>query len=267
MILLRPFSRRWFFATLLVLAGTAVLVRLGIWQLDQLAQRREFNVYVITQVSMPSFELDDTAMESALTLMEYRAVHVVGVYDFSQQVVLRNQVYQDKIGVNILTPLRIAGSNRAVMVNRGWIPIEDYLAGDLHPFDELGTVMVSGVIRLSQEKPDFGKISDPTPAPGAGRLEAWNLANIPRMDEQISYKLLPVYIQQSPEPAWTALPYRTTPNLELTEGPHQSYAIQWFSFAAVLFFGYPFFIRREEKRLSEGKLIHPSTQDRGERHV
>jgi surfeit locus 1 family protein len=123
MILLRPFSRRWFFATLLVLAGTAVLVRLGIWQLDQLAQRREFNVYVITQVSMPSFELDDTAMESALTLMEYRAVHVVGVYDFSQQVVLRNQVYQDKIGVNILTPLRIAGSNRAVMVNRGWIPI------------------------------------------------------------------------------------------------------------------------------------------------
>ena len=45
----------------------------------------------------------------------------------------------------------------------------------------------------------------------------------------------------------TALPYRTLPQLNLTEGSHMSYAIQWFSFAALLGGGYPFFIRRQEK--------------------
>lgn len=40
------FSRGWFLATLLVFVGTAVCVRLGIWQLDRLEQRRAFNVQV-----------------------------------------------------------------------------------------------------------------------------------------------------------------------------------------------------------------------------
>ena len=40
------FSRKWWFATLLVIAGTLVLIRLGIWQLDRLEQRRAFNMQV-----------------------------------------------------------------------------------------------------------------------------------------------------------------------------------------------------------------------------
>ncbi len=42
MLLLKVFQRKWLLATLLVLAGTALCVRLGIWQLDRLAQRRAF---------------------------------------------------------------------------------------------------------------------------------------------------------------------------------------------------------------------------------
>jgi hypothetical protein len=45
---LRP---RWILTTLLVIAALAVLVRLGIWQLDRLQERRIFNgkswVYLI----------------------------------------------------------------------------------------------------------------------------------------------------------------------------------------------------------------------------
>jgi cytochrome oxidase assembly protein ShyY1 len=43
------FSRRWFLTTLLALAAVGVLIRLGIWQLDRLSQRRAFNASVIAQ--------------------------------------------------------------------------------------------------------------------------------------------------------------------------------------------------------------------------
>ncbi len=46
MILRAMFSSRWFLTTLLVLAGGALCVRLGIWQLDRLEQRRAFNAHV-----------------------------------------------------------------------------------------------------------------------------------------------------------------------------------------------------------------------------
>jgi len=34
--------------------------------------------------------------------------------------------------------------------------------------------------------------------------------------------------------------------VELTEGSHFGYALQWFSFAAILFVGYPFYLRKQE---------------------
>jgi surfeit locus 1 family protein len=178
--------------------------------------------------------------------MEYRAVTVTGEYDDSQEVALRNQAHDGRWGVNLLTPLRIAGTDRAVLVDRGWIPAEDYTSGAWEKYREPGTVNVHGVIRRSQAKPDFGRRGDPTPAPGEF-IPAWNLVNVESIDVQTSYDLLPVYIKQSPDPAWTGLPFRSQPKLELTEGSHLGYAIQWFAFAALLGFGYPFFVRKQER--------------------
>jgi surfeit locus 1 family protein len=87
------------------------------------------------------------------------------------------------------------------------------------------------------------------PAPGEGPLTLWYFANVERIAAQLPYKLLPVYVQQGPDPAWTAMPYRSLPELDLTEGPHQSYALQWFSFATLLVIGYPFFVRTRELTL------------------
>ena len=47
--LMRLFSRRWIFATILVLIAMGVMVRLGIWQLNRLEQRRAFNERVLAQ--------------------------------------------------------------------------------------------------------------------------------------------------------------------------------------------------------------------------
>ncbi len=58
MILKKMFSRAWLFATLLVFAGTVVCIRLGIWQLDRLEQRRAFNVQVESMQAADALNLN-----------------------------------------------------------------------------------------------------------------------------------------------------------------------------------------------------------------
>ena len=240
----RLFTLRWILTTVLVIAGVGVLARLGLWQLDRLEKRQAFNARVSAQQAAPRLSLEaaaleDTSLAKELIGMEYRLVSVQGEYDHANQVALRNQSWGNEWGVHLLTPLHIAGSDQSILVDRGWIPAEDFKSGDWSAYDEDGLVTVQGVLRASQSEPDFGQRSDPQ-----GTLQAWNFANVERIQEQLPYPLLPVYIQQAPDPAWTGLPYRSQPDLDLTEGPHMSYALQWFSFAGLLGIGYPFFIRK-----------------------
>lgn len=213
------FSRQWWWTTLLVIAAAGVMIRLGVWQLDRLTQRKAFNTRVTSQLARPTLTLDADSLDAGLVGMEYRSVVVVGVYDDSQQVALRNQVWQGRLGVHLLTPLIIAGTDRAVLVNRGWVPAGE---SDWSRFAETGTVEVRGVIRLSQSKPDFGGLPDPE-----GRLTFWNLVNVERIAQQMSGPLLSIYIQQAPAAGQAAgPPYRTQPELDLNEGSHFGYAIQ-----------------------------------------
>jgi surfeit locus 1 family protein len=93
------------------------------------------------------------------------------------------------------------------------------------------------------------------PRPGDPPLKAWNLMNVGGIDKQIPYPILPVYVQQAPDPAWTGLPLRSLPTLDLSEGPHMGYALQWFGFALLLGIGYPFYIRRQESQPGKKQLV------------
>jgi surfeit locus 1 family protein len=134
----------------------------------------------------------------------------------------------------------------AVLVDRGWIPAEgNSRPSDWHKYDEAGPVEVSGQIRRGQAKPTIGGISDPPPENGA-KLEVWNNADVARIAGQMPYPVLPVYIQPEPDENDTEPPIPFQPEIELTEGPHFGYALQWFTFATILFFGYPFYLRKQE---------------------
>jgi len=240
MILKKMFSRAWILATLLVFAGTAFCIRMGIWQLDRLAQRRAFNAQVI---SMRAAELLDLSQNvpADISSMEWRAVTVAGKYDFENQVALRNQYNGDQYGYHLITPLLFSGG--AVLVDRGFIPAEgNTVPVDWRKYDENGQVTVTGQIRLGQEKPAFGGVADAD----AGRLDVWNNLNLVRISEQSPYPILPVYIQPNEIANDSVPPIPFQPVVELTEGTHFSYALQWFSFATILFVGYPFFLRKQE---------------------
>lgn len=245
------FSRSWWPTTLLVLAGIALTVRLGFWQLDRLAQRQAFNAHARAMQAAPALVLSGQALDEDLSGMEYRQVEASGRYDFARQVAVRNQVWTqawgDEMGYALLTPLLLE-DGRAVLVQRGWVPAGYDGPEAWRLLDEPESARVTGIIRLPLERPGMGGgVPDPTLAPGQERLDFWNLVDIPRIRQQVPYPLLPVYVQQAPDPAQSGLPYRSLPELDLNDGPHLGYAGQWFTFAALLVFGYPVYLKKQEQ--------------------
>lgn len=243
MLLRRMFHRRWLLTTILVFLGTALCVRLGIWQLDRLEQRRAFNARYESMRALPPLDLNSADLQ-ALAEMEWRAATVAGEYDFGNQIAIRNQYHGDQYGYHLLTPLRFAGT--AVLVDRGWIPADGNAApADWRKYDEPGAVTVTGQIRLGQGKPAFGGVADALPADGSP-LWVWNNADIERIASQMPYPILKVYIQPDASAGDDVPPIPYQPEIELTEGPHFGYALQWFTFATILFAGYPFYLRKQE---------------------
>ena len=249
-MLTRPFSRRWLLATALVLLAAAVMVRLGIWQLDRLEQRRAFNARVSEQQEAQPLVLDADTIHLDLYSMEYRRVSVSGEYLPEDEIVLRNQVWNTEfggqLGVKLFTPLLIEGTDEAILVERGWIPEENAGGEQRAIYRENGLIALQGQLRRPETDFQLGFHPDPTMSPGERRLDAWNNLDLERLASQMDTTLLPVYLQHFPEGVQTNPPYATIPELELSEGPHLGYAIQWFSFAAILLLGYPFYVRKQE---------------------
>lgn len=237
------FQRRWLLLTLLVLVGTGVCVRLGIWQLDRLEQRRAFNAQYESARAQPVLDLNEEQPDD-IADMEWRPVQVSGEYDFANQVAIRNQYYGSQYGYHLLTPIVFGGG--AVLVDRGWIPAEGGSGpSEWRRYDEPGPVNVAGQMRLGRAKTSLLGVADPLPENGEP-LEVWNNADLTRIAAQMPYPILPVYIQPEENAGDRVPPIPSQPEIELTEGPHFGYALQWFTFAAILFVGYPFFLRKQE---------------------
>ncbi len=244
---LRLVSRKWILGTVLVIVSAAVCARLGIWQLDRLKQRRAFNAHIYAVRAMPALDLSAGPAPEDIGDMEYRPVRATGTYDSVHQVAIRNQYNNGEYGYHLVTPL-VMKDGEAVLVDRGWIPAAgNDTAADWRKYDVPGTATVNGIIRLSQTTIGFGGITDPTLTPDQKGLDLWIYVNVQRIAQQLPYGLVPVYVQPNPDPSRTAPPIPYQEQLDLSEGPHQGYALQWFSFAAIMLIGYPFYVRRQEK--------------------
>lgn len=246
------FRGRQLLVTLLMIVGALVLVRLGIWQLDRLAQRRAINSAIASRQAEPPVPLAPAL--AADTTQEYRRVELHGVFDSTQEIVLRNRSLDGATGVHVITPLRFTGADGAplaVLVDRGWLPnIAASAEARAAYAAPAGEVALVGQIRRSQE--NFGGPADPPFTAERPRLDAWFLVNIPRITEQVGYPLLPVFVEQLPATGDPDLP-RRDPLTDLGEGPHLGYAIQWFAFSVILLVGYVVFVLRRQ-RLAAGTV-------------
>jgi surfeit locus 1 family protein len=238
------FTGRRLWLTLLVLAGALVCCRLGIWQLDRLAQRRAQNALIDERMAQPAVALDGAPIDAAA--LDYRRVEARGVYDSAQEIVLRGRALDGSPGVRVLTPLRLGGSDAAVLVDRGWLPLELAAPAARRAYaGSPGEVVVQGVARRSQA--GAGGPQDPLLPPGEARRDAWFRADIAGIEQQTGYRLLPLYIEQQPAPGDPELPRRVATS-NLGEGSHLSYTVQWFAFAVILVVGYLAWTYQQQKR-------------------
>ncbi len=224
---------------MVLLALVITFVNLGLWQLRRLDERQLSNQVGLARYDAESFDLvamvDSAASE--VDTLEFRRARVSGEWDASYEVYVRSQVRNGRSGLWVVTPL-VLEDGRAVMVNRGWIPV-GLDRGEVAP--PSGVADVSGVVMASRSRSVLG----PEDRPGIEDTVA--RVDLGVLDGYTPFPLLMVYLEESsPNPA--AWPLRLDPPSFDDEGSHFAYAFQWFSFAVVALVGYGFFIRARAHR-------------------
>lgn len=238
-------SRRWWWVTLLVILGAILLGSLGVWQLNRLEERRANNAVLREQLNTPPVSLNTLPAGTDWTALVDRKVNVQGTFDFEQQVLLRLQSFNGVAGGHLLAPLRLTGRDEVILVDRGWIPEPEQDPQKWPQYDQPGEVTIEGYLQPSQPS-RAGTGTSATPA--GPRLE-WFRVDLEAIEQQMPYDLLPVYLLAAPPPGGdNELPLRSEPEFDLSEGPHLSYAIQWFAFALMLSIGYLHFVYRSLRR-------------------
>jgi surfeit locus 1 family protein len=170
--------------------------------------------------------------------LRFRPAVASGTYDPAHEVLLYGRSSREDVaGDQVLTPLRLPDGT-AIVVDRGWIPIDQDVPVTGEAAAPTGSVTVTGVLF----PPDA--ISNPAP-PASERVTKVDLGQI---GAALPYPILPVYLllqtQAPPQPG--ALP-EPPPLPSLDNGPHLSYAVQWFSFAAIALIGYVVLLRRDRR--------------------
>ena len=229
--LLRP---KWIGFHLLVVAGIVAMINLGFWQLRRLDQRRDFNAKVEARGELPPEPLDDVLASGPPDEIEWRVVTATGRYLAGEQIVVVNRSQGGRAGENVITPMQL-GDGRILIVNRGFVPLDI-----TPPPPPDGDVDVTGRIRKSQER-RTGQLSDPS----EGDLTQVQRLDIPRLEAQLPGEVVPIYVDllASDPPEAAGLP-EPVPRPPLGEGPHLSYAVQWFIFSMCVAIGWVLAVRR-----------------------
>jgi surfeit locus 1 family protein len=253
----RPFWLRpkWVVGHIVCLALIIAFINLGFWQLRRLHGKRERNHLIHEREAKAPTTLDD-ALSTGPDGAVYRRVRVEGTWDAKDTVLVRSRSLDGESGYHVLTPLVVG--NEAIIVNRGFAPSggggEPAILATVRPKSDFH-VRIEGLLRASEKRGSFGPRD-----PASGRLTVINRLDIPRLQEQIDLRLVPVYLQrQSSVPPEGDLP-RVLPMPATDEGPHLSYAVQWFIFATVGAVGWPLLLRKQSRDLKAEDRSEPDEE-------
>ena len=238
---MRALRLRDFTFLLFAFAVGAACLRLGFWQLDRLTERRQANAEVRAKQSMPPINLN--AGDAVTASDAFRPAEARGSFDLERQVLLSNRSLNGQPGMHWVVPLRLQGRTESILVDRGWLPLSETEPDRLAKLPSSGTVEIGGVLLPTQIEPRWGFMADRLPSPGQPPLFVWRVLSIPGLQAQTPYPLLPLYLAAAEPPSDSPLP-KPDVAIDLSEGSHLSYAIQWFAFCAIAWIGASLYARR-----------------------
>ena len=247
-------SKRWFGYLALVIVFAIVCCLLGFWQLSRRADARvEIDRIDANYASEPT-PIGDVleSLDDFDASEKWKPVEVTGRYLSDEQVLVRNRPYNGSPGFEVLVPLQLADGT-IFIVDRGWVsPGSSQDSPDEVPDAPAGEVTV--VARLKAGEPTIAGRSAP-----AGQIATVHLEDLAeRLGEPTFTGAYGLLASESPAPAEAPL-QSTRP--ERDEGPHLSYAFQWFVFAIMGFFGFGWALRQEYRVVN---AEDPDEQERAE---
>ena len=233
MWLVRALVGRWKWMTLAALFSAVVTIRLGFWQLDRLAQRREINFHLAQRLVTDPLRLPGPASAQpptgeALRALEFRPVVLRGYWDFPHERALTNQFWADQLGLDLIAPLILEDGSHAVLVDRGWVPAQSADPSQWERYRPpqraaLEVAEVRGWVRF-----------EPPGSP---------LEQLRRAAEKDEFALLPFYVVEAPPISAIGvtheqpLPYKKPPVASIGEGVHAIAAAQWFIISGIIVIG------------------------------
>ncbi len=234
---------RWIAAGLVVVTLAVVFANLGLWQLRRHDERHLENTISASRFQDASLEIEQLipSMEGEAETLHWRRAQATGMFQSEDEVLIRSQVFRGTAGFHVITPLLLADGT-AVLVNRGWVPLEfDDVPVDQAP-PPTETVTVEGWLEPSQTRRALGPED-----PQTGRLTAMNRVDVERIQEQVPYDLAPMFMEAIGEQG-DQLPIPVDEPKFDDQGPHLAYAIQWFSFMVIGLVGFGFLMRRSIRK-------------------
>lgn len=220
----------------LAVVAAAVFARLGFWQVGRLRERQASNAVIVQQQRNAPMALSDLPKDTALS--HYRPASVTGVYDYDHELVFSGRTRRGSPGVDLLTPVRIAGSDTAVLVNRGWVYSPNASQVERAKWREGDTARVTGYVQLYSPDTNVLSATDPRLVRHVSRRE---------IAAKIPYPVAPFYLVAVGDTADLRHPARLEMP-ELDEGSHRSYAFQWFAFATISLVGAGIVVYRERRQ-------------------
>jgi surfeit locus 1 family protein len=194
-----------------------LFVSLGNWQSRRAAEKRDLALALDQAAKSPPTELPVEGKN-----LIHKHVAAGGRFVPERTVLLDNKLRRGRPGYEVVTPLRIGTSPLHVLVNRGWVAAprtRDTLPDVRTP---AGEVRVDGV---ALERIPHALAAGPS----AGRVRQ-NL-DIAEFAAESGLQLMPIVIEQHSH-ADDGLA-RDWPRADLGVEKHESYALQWYSLAAL----------------------------------
>lgn len=218
-------------AVVLCLAGIAILLGLGTWQVERLGWKTALIATIDARVHSEPLPLAEVERVFAETGdVDYMPVRLTGRFLHTDERHFLS-TFEGQAGWNVYTPLRLA-DGRTVFVNRGFVPYDRKAPESRAAGQAQGKVEISGIARNGETARPSSFIPDNDPVKN---VFFWkSLPDLARALPSADVAgLLPFLVDAGPGASSSDGPVGGTTVVDIPNS-HLEYAITWYGLALVL---------------------------------